>query len=178
MVGVGNEYETFSENFKYAAEKTHNVEQGYNNNPDDLGGETKYGITKREFPNEDIKNLTKERALYLLKTRYWDVMLLDLVKSKLVAAEIYDTGVNCGPGTAVRISQRAANALNQSNVAVDGAMGEITAAALNVASKRSEKALLLTLNGLQCARYVELTEKRELNKKFFKGWILKRVTLS
>ena len=33
-------------------------EGGYVNDPDDWGGETKYGIAKRFFPNEDIKNLT------------------------------------------------------------------------------------------------------------------------
>ena len=29
---------------------------------DDLGGETNFGITKRFYPDLDIKNLTKEEA--------------------------------------------------------------------------------------------------------------------
>ena len=37
-------------------------EGGYVNDPKDLGGETKYGITKRFYPDVDIKNLTKEEA--------------------------------------------------------------------------------------------------------------------
>ena len=37
-------------------------EGGYVNRPNDLGGETKYGISSRWYPNEDIKNLTRERA--------------------------------------------------------------------------------------------------------------------
>ena len=37
-------------------------EGGYVNDPKDLGGETKYGITKRFYPDVDIKNLTKEKA--------------------------------------------------------------------------------------------------------------------
>ena len=37
-------------------------EGGYVNDPDDAGGETKYGIAKRWYPNVDIKNLTKEVA--------------------------------------------------------------------------------------------------------------------
>ena len=37
-------------------------EGGYVNDPKDLGGETKYGITKRFYPDVDIKNLTKEDA--------------------------------------------------------------------------------------------------------------------
>ena len=34
-------------------------EGGYVNAPKDLGGETKYGITKRFYPSVDIKNLTR-----------------------------------------------------------------------------------------------------------------------
>ena len=37
-------------------------EGGYVNDPTDLGGETKYGITKRFYPDVDIKNLTEEEA--------------------------------------------------------------------------------------------------------------------
>ena len=32
-------------------------EGGYVNDPDDAGGETKYGIAKRWYPSVDIKNL-------------------------------------------------------------------------------------------------------------------------
>ena len=34
-------------------------EGGYVNDPTDLGGETNFGITKRFYPDVDIKNLTK-----------------------------------------------------------------------------------------------------------------------
>lgn len=34
-------------------------EGGYVNNPADPGGETNMGITKRDHPNEDIKNMRK-----------------------------------------------------------------------------------------------------------------------
>lgn len=37
-------------------------EGGYVNNPKDPGGETKYGISKRTYPNEDIRGMTLERA--------------------------------------------------------------------------------------------------------------------
>jgi len=45
-------------------------EGGYVNDPDDLGGEINYGICKRYFPDEDIKNLTKERAKELYYEHY------------------------------------------------------------------------------------------------------------
>ena len=37
-------------------------EGGYVNDPHDRGGETNFGITKKFYPNVDIKNLTKEQA--------------------------------------------------------------------------------------------------------------------
>ena len=37
-------------------------EGGYVNDPTDMGGETNFGITKRWYPDLDIKNLTKEQA--------------------------------------------------------------------------------------------------------------------
>ena len=40
-------------------------EGGYVDDPNDLGGETKYGITKRFYPSVDIKNLTEEQAKHI-----------------------------------------------------------------------------------------------------------------
>ena len=47
-------------NFNKIIEKVLEHEGGYVNDPTDLGGETKYGITKRFYPDVDIKNLTKD----------------------------------------------------------------------------------------------------------------------
>jgi lysozyme family protein len=38
----------------------------------DPGGETNFGICKRDFPDIDIKNLTQSSALALYKMGYWD----------------------------------------------------------------------------------------------------------
>lgn len=68
---------------------------GYTNNPVDPGGETKYGISKRAHPNEDIKNLTPERALVLYQNEYWTPIGGDnLPLPTCVVA--FDTAVNCG----------------------------------------------------------------------------------
>ena len=42
-------------------------EGGYVNDPRDSGGETKYGIAKKFYPNLDIKNLTVEQAKAIYK---------------------------------------------------------------------------------------------------------------
>ena len=46
----------------------------YTNDPNDSGGETKYGISKKAFPNLDIKNLTEEQAISIYKKMYFDLV--------------------------------------------------------------------------------------------------------
>lgn len=48
------------------------IEGGYVNHPDDPGGETKYGISKRSYPNENIADLTVERASAIYRRDFWD----------------------------------------------------------------------------------------------------------
>jgi hypothetical protein len=47
------------------------IEGGYVCDPKDPGGETKYGISKRRYPNEDVANLTLDRAKTLYRRDYW-----------------------------------------------------------------------------------------------------------
>ncbi len=57
--------------FEKAFALTVGVEGGYVNDSRDPGGETKYGIAKRYHPDEDIKNLTLERAKEIYLNEYW-----------------------------------------------------------------------------------------------------------
>lgn len=43
----------------------------YENDPDDPGGATKFGIDQRSHPNEDIRNLTEARAIEIYWLEYW-----------------------------------------------------------------------------------------------------------
>lgn len=47
------------------------LDDGYVNDEHDPGGETKYGISKKAYPKEDIKNLTLDAALALYYRDYW-----------------------------------------------------------------------------------------------------------
>uniref|UniRef100_UPI0039E582BF glycosyl hydrolase 108 family protein n=1 Tax=Klebsiella pneumoniae TaxID=573 RepID=UPI0039E582BF len=47
-------------------------EGGYVNDPRDPGGETQFGISKRAYPNVDIKGLTRETAISIYKRDFWD----------------------------------------------------------------------------------------------------------
>lgn len=58
--------------FEIAVEEVLGLEGGYVNNPADPGGETNWGISKKAFPNVDIKNLSRNAAKDLYKAHYWD----------------------------------------------------------------------------------------------------------
>ncbi|MGB9879036.1 MAG: glycosyl hydrolase 108 family protein [Candidatus Pelagibacter ubique] len=77
------------------------VEGGYVNDPRDPGGETKFGICKRSYPNIDIKNLSIEKAMEIYKNNYWDKLPKKLPFS--VAFVIFDTAVHIGNDTAVAL---------------------------------------------------------------------------
>lgn len=101
------------------------IEGGYVNDPKDPGGETKYGICKRSYPNEDIKNLTSERAKLLYKRDYWDAAKCDQLPTPLNLF-VFDAAVNQGVAPAIKTLQKTLN------VVQDGILGQQTIAAAQV----------------------------------------------
>ena len=149
-------------NFDIAVQKTINTEGGYINDPDDPGGETKYGISKRAFPNEDIKNLTIERAKELYQIHYWRLIKGDEIKSQLIAETIFDFAVNAGVATAVRLIQRGAM------IKDDGVIGKQTLEFINT---QEEADFVVGYCVLKIQRYIDICEKNPTQKKYFFGWV-------
>ena len=67
----------------------------YTNDPDDPGGETKYGISKRANPDVDILNLTKAAAKEIYRHRYWNPIGGDEMPYPWDVI-VFDTAVNLG----------------------------------------------------------------------------------
>lgn len=87
----------FTNEFKKSLEFTLTWEGGYVNDPDDPGGETKWGISKRAYPDVDIKNLTPELAAGI----YWRDYFVASGAVNLpfpYCAAAFDTAVNLGVG--------------------------------------------------------------------------------
>lgn len=80
-------------------------EGGYSNNPNDPGGETNFGISKRAYPSLDIKNLTIEQAKVIYHKDYWLKAGCDQLSYPLDII-IMDTAVNCGVGKALSLLQK------------------------------------------------------------------------
>ena len=136
-------------------------EGGYVNDPKDLGGETKYGITKRFYPDVDIKNLTIEQAKQIYKQDYWDKNRVNELPKQLKHI-FFDMCVNMGRGTAVKILQRTAVA-SGSNISIDGGMGPMTLKA--VQNLKLEK-----VRSYRILYYAQLVTKRKDQEKFWFGW--------
>ncbi|WCP14477.1 hypothetical protein sphantq_02923 [Sphingobium sp. AntQ-1] len=165
-------------------------EGGYVNHPNDRGGPTNWGITQqvaRAYGYAgDMQALPRSAAVNIYKTRYWTGPKFDQVAAlcPAIGDELFDTGINMGTGAAGKFLQRALNVLNRGAVdypdlTVDGNVGPMTLAALKAyMAKRGVaggEVLRKALDGLQCARYVEIAEASQSQEAFAYGWIANRV---
>lgn len=83
-------------------------EGGYTNIISDLGGETNFGISKKAYPNLDIKKLTVKDATDIYKRDYWDKLNCDSLPEKLDIV-VFDCGVNQGTGRATELLKKSNN---------------------------------------------------------------------
>jgi lysozyme family protein len=81
-------------------------EGGYVNDLRDPGGETKFGISKRSYPGEDIANMTLGRAKAIYLRDYWGSAGCDAVHDG-IKFDLFDMAVNSGVRAAVRCLQQA-----------------------------------------------------------------------
>ena len=148
--------------FNEIIEKVLEHEGGYVNDKDDLGGETKYGITKRFYPNLDIKNLSREQAKEIYYQDYWIPS-----KAKLLPKELrypyFDCVVNTGQRRAVKILQQACNNKNSFEIKEDGLIGAATISAC----KKLEADRFISYRILF---YSLLISDNPTQEKFWYGW--------
>ena len=136
-------------------------EGGYVNDPKDLGGETKYGITKLFYPELNIKELTIEKASEIYKKDYWDRNKVESLPQNLWHI-YFDMCVNMGKRTAVKVLQRAA--VNRGrDIEVDGGLGPATIGALKGVELDRVRAYRVKF-------YVDLITAKPEQEKFFLGW--------
>ena len=135
-------------------------EGGYVNDPRDPGGETKFGISKRSYPDEDIENLTIGEARAIYWRDFWVASGCNLLPAGIDYA-VFDAAVNCGPGNAARWLQEAVGTV------ADGRIGPATRAAIS-RSRGDPVAVLETINALRGAYYAGLTDMVD---RFGLGWM-------
>jgi lysozyme family protein len=141
-------------------------EGGYVNNPQDPGGETNLGVTKRvwqewvghDVSEKEMRNLTPTMVAPLYKRKYWDACRADELISGLDYC-VFDVAVNSGVGRAVKLLQQTVGATP------DGGYGSITAALVKEAEKDPERIIELF-----SAKRLEFMQSLKAFPTFGKGW--------
>lgn len=111
-------------NFDTAFERLIGHEGGYVYDRRDPGGETKFGISARSYPSEDIKGLTLERAKTIYQRDFWGPAGCDAVPEG-IKFDLFDMAVNSGVSRALKTLQAAVGEVQ------DGVLGPKTLQAIN-----------------------------------------------
>lgn len=143
---------TFDESF----ERVIGHEGGLSDHPQDRGGLTKYGISRRSYPGEDIAGMTLERAKAIYRRDYWGPAGCDAVPDAL-RFDLFDMAVNSGVRAAVLTLQRAVGEVE------DGILGPRT---LQAISSMPAPRLLARFNGHRLAMLADLPTW----PAFSRGW--------
>jgi len=134
---------------------------GYVNDPDDHGGETKYGIAKTANPDLDITNLDWEGAKRVYYKRYWLPGDCQDLPSRLAALH-FDGCVNHGVGRQAKFLQKALGAV---------ADGDIGPATLELVRSQDE----ITICNNVCLQretfYRNIVLTNPSQAKYLNGWL-------
>lgn len=135
-------------------------EGGYVNHPNDPGGETKWGVTKRVARqygyNGSMRKLPRSTARNIAEKLYWNVIQGDKL-DKSVAWQVMDAAYNHGNRNAIKMLQRAVG------TSADGIIGAKTLAATNSMDKND---VILRFN----AERLEFYARLRTFLTFGRGW--------
>jgi lysozyme family protein len=98
-------------NFKECLNLVLKSEGGWVNNPNDPGGETNLGVTKRVWeeyvghPVKTLKDLSKDDVAPLYELKYWRPCYCEVLPRGLDFV-VFSMGVNAGPGRSVKLLQQ------------------------------------------------------------------------
>lgn len=158
---------------------------GYVNDPDDSGGETNFGITRavamENGYNGAMSVIPYAKVMEIYKRQYWDKLRCDEIQNQMIAEEMFDTAVNCGPNTAGKFLQRALNVMNKDekvygDITVDGGVGPITLRTLGAALAGGyANEIFKLMDGYQTERYSAICEADPKKEKYICGWVRNRV---
>lgn len=142
--------------FNRYVSKTIEFEGGLTNDPNDLGGLTKYGIAKKYYPRLDIENLTIDDAKRIYYNDYYLPTKTPSV-SKHIQFLFFDSCVTPGRTWATKTLQKLGG------VKQDGILGPLTAAA-------SKNVSLQAFTAARWAHYQQRAIDRPADKTHLAGW--------
>jgi len=143
------------------------TEGGYVHDPDDPGGETNYGISKRAYPNIDIAALTRQQAVFLYHRDYWLATKSDVLPPG-IAALVFDAAVNHGTAASIRLLQRSVGSR------ADGKIGPKTIAAVH---RRQASRTIAEYSARRAVYYDDIVRRRPTSRKYLLGWMRRNASI-
>jgi lysozyme family protein len=154
--------------FQAQIARTLSWEGGYVDDPRDPGGETNFGISKRSYPDIDIRSLTQVQAIEIYARDFWVKPGLGKLPAP-IGAKVFDLGVNMGTGTAIKLLQRACNACEwHPLLIIDGAIGPNTVEAAN---RIPGDRLLSQVRAEARNHYISIATSHPSLRRFLNGWL-------
>ncbi len=148
-------------------------EGGYVNHPNDPGGETYRGISRRAHPHwegwqyiDSKKAVPESLVASFYYINFWNKLRCEDMPYP-IGEYLFDFGVNAGIDRAARLVQSLVG------VKVDGIVGEVTLSAIK---RYDTKELMNRLLVERLDYYIGITSARKQLSVFFLGWV--RRTLS
>lgn len=161
--------QSYSDTFNEALEFVFKAEGGLSDDVEDAGGITKYGISIKflkeinpKATSDDIVGLTKQEAKDLYYRYFWLACKCDKMPRN-VAFVVFDTAVNCGCGTAIKLLQKCFY-----DIAVDGVIGNET---LQAVKDSSPDLIVDSYLSLRTKRYKDIVAKHPRQRVFINGWL-------
>ena len=154
-------------------------EGGFENDVNDPGGATNFGVSLRwlkakglleELEEQDktqdevlvVRSLTKEQASGFYKAYWWDFYKYQNLFAQPVAAKVFDTAVNIGASRAHKFLQGIVG------VVQDGVLGPKS---FSEANAMSPSVLVVRYQSVQAQYYRDLVVRNPKLEEFLAGWL-------
>ncbi len=160
--------------FQDSLDQVLRYEGGYVDHPNDPGGATNMGITRKtlarwrrispwwKLSKREVRTLKRAEAARIYRALYWDRCRAGLLEPGLDFA-LFDFAVNSGPHRAVQQLQKLVGTLT------DGIMGPLTLSAVRLFTKNSKSGLADLIRAL-CAARLGFLRRLSSFSKFGRGW--------
>lgn len=152
--------------FMDAVEFTLKNEGGYVNHPNDPGGETNFGITKRSYPYLDISKIKKEDAINIYYKDFWERFNYHLINNSTIRKKVFDMGILMGPKNSIEMFQTALSKFYPT-LNIDSRIGNITSRCANELEFDKFYPHLLDT---YWSYFENIIKERPKSKVFEKGW--------
>lgn len=143
--------------------RSQRMKVGYVNDPDDAGGETKYGIAQNAT-RKVVRDMNLEDAMVHYYNNYWLASNCNAMPAKLSLIH-FDGCVNHGVRQAGKFLQRALGVVD------DGIVGART---LDMINSLNDAEIIDAIESIAEQRvnfYNRIAERKPSQQKFLKGWL-------